>query len=463
MGQTRKNLLYIMTDHQRIDTLNKVVNGIEITPNLNRLIAGGAHFETTYNTCPLCVPARTALATGINPIKNGMVLNDLKGVGARDHKTLHERLLEGGYDIAHVGVHHVSTKPNIREKLDFKRWEDEDTYNAYARSVGIEPMRKPEDASLTHELCETEYQPRTYSNHRVSEFTYELKHFKDYWFVSQGIDYLKEEHENPFALFVCMWAPHPPLMVPEPYASMFDPESMELPENVGCIPDQEPASRRKGVPAQLADGVTMEEWKKTWAAHYALVKMCDDQIGRMLDTLKEQNLLEDTMIVFTTDHGEHLGQHNMYQKMEMYETAVRIPAIFYGSDIQQGAYSTPISHLNFVPTILDVLEIPTEDVFEADSLKETLLHGTMYEDKPVFSVYCGNPARGDMRRMVVYQGFKLVYDGSNQFELFDLKQDPLEMNNLTNDSEYSQQKEKLYGILKDWAIKNNDFIEYLDI
>ncbi len=458
----KKNLLFIMTDQQRIDTINTIIDGKIVTPTINKLIAGGANFQSAYNSCPLCVPARTALATGINPVESGMMLNDLAGRLAREDVTLHERLYNAGYDIAHIGMHHIVTKPNIKEKLPFSYFYDEFDYEAYAKKQEMNISRPAEDSRTVYLDFPDGIRPHTYSNHRVSDWQYSLENFKDYVFASKAMEYIKQEHENPFALFVCLWAPHPPLVVPEPYASMFDPEKMQLPENVAKIPDREPTSRRQGAAAQLGEDISMEEWKKVWAAHMGLTRMCDDQLARIINTLKETNQLDDTLIVFTVDHGDALGQHTMYQKMEMYEQSVRVPAVFSGKDIVNKSFSNPISHLNFVPTILDLLDVECDYEFEMPSLAKCLTSGIESPNQPIFAYYCGNKDFCGPRRMVVYNGYKLVYDGSDEFELFLLDSDPLEMNNLANDPDYDAVKKNLYELLKAQAIKNDDPLAYID-
>ncbi len=117
----RRNLLFLMTDHQRFDSLGMVQAGVEVTPCLNRLAAGGTSFQRTWNTAPLCVAARTALATGLYPTRNGVVYNDWKGERAGDHRPLHQYLAEAGYTVAHVGVDHIRVKPGLRERVDMAR------------------------------------------------------------------------------------------------------------------------------------------------------------------------------------------------------------------------------------------------------------------------------------------------------------------------------------------------------
>ena len=140
----KQNLVFIMTDQQRADTLGMKSGNTEVTPALNQLAGESTVFERAYNTCPLCVPARTALATGMNPIKNGMMLNDLPGKYARDHETIHQMLYKAGYEVAHIGVNHISIKPGLKDSIPFAAWEDDDTYAAYAKEQNLVIKRKEE-------------------------------------------------------------------------------------------------------------------------------------------------------------------------------------------------------------------------------------------------------------------------------------------------------------------------------
>lgn len=452
----RKNLVFIMTDQQRADIIGMSVCGKEVTPNLNQLAKKSTVFERAYDACPLCVPARTALATGLNPLKSGMMLNDLPGIYAREHVTLHQRLSQQGYEVAHVGVNHISVKPPLKEAVPFAAWACDHTYGDFAAKKGLDISRSEEDSVLVDELAEGRYEKHRYSNARVSLWPYELPDFKDVWFADQAIQYLKQEHEKPFALFLAMWAPHPPLMVPELYWNRFKDAKLQIPEHVGEPAQGEPPLRRLGAAAGLGKYPPEHGWEEGFQAHAALSNLCDDQIGKVLAALKEAGLSDSTMIVFTTDHGEQMGQHGMYQKMEMYEPAVRVPAIFHTPGAQPKRFQTPISHLDFVPTILDVLGVDGDiEKLEGQSLKDSIENGVCPGERDIFSVYCGNHKFGDQRRMIVRGWYKYVYDGVCG-ELYDLEKDPLEMKNLCGQEEYREIQHSLHNRLKEWALKNGD-------
>lgn len=450
----KPNLLFLMTDQQRAQTLGLHSCKTEITPSLNRLAERSICFERAYDACPLCVPARTALATGVNPLQSGMRYNDLPGVYATDVKPLHQYLFESGYEVAHIGVQHISLRPPLSGRVQWSRFITDEDYAAWAKERGIATGRGARDAVEIEELCDGAYHRRAYSGARVSGWEHPLEAFKDVWFSNRAEEWLSGRKEGPFALFLCLWAPHPPLIVPAEYAALFDPAQIELPENVGIPADGEPENRRHGAPAQLAAGLGRQDWKKAYAAHYALTRLCDDQIGRLLKTLERTGHGEDTLVVFTTDHGEQLGQHAMYQKMEMYEPAVRVPALFALPGHGAARLATPVSHLDFLPTLLELLDIAPEREYEGISLAEAMRSGKEPPAHDIFGCYCGNHLPGDQRRMIVRDNFKLVLDGFGGRELFDLKSDPLEMRNLTQAE--PERVRILEEALRGWMLRSGD-------
>ena len=354
----KRNLLFIMTDHQRADSIGMVQCGREVTPNLNRLAAGSLRFTRAYNTCPLCVPARTALATGRYPTENGVTWNDWRGHTAGHFPTIHTVLRDAGYRVAQVGVNHVSVQPMPREQgLDF--FYDQQDYDDMLTEQGISPKRRPQDADGVTELLNGEYVERHYSNANTSVFEHPSELFKDAVFTEKALSFLDklEEggEERPFALFLYLWAPHPPLIVPPEYASLYDPQQLVLPENVGVPALGESPARRRGVPAQLAGERDEAEWRRIWAAHLGLVSYADHLLGKAIDRVRQ--ISPEAAILFTVDHGEALGQQKLYQKMEMYEPSVRIPLLLNLPGEEGKELSAPVSHLDVLPTLCDLLEL----------------------------------------------------------------------------------------------------------
>ena len=457
------NLLFLMTDHQRADSLGMVQAGVEVCPNLNHLASRSTLFNRAYNTCPLCAPARTALATGKYPTRNGIVYNDWRGVRAGDHKPIHQCLDEAGYDVAHIGVDHIRVNPTLRERVSFSRWISNSEYSRYLKQQGIDEGPTEGGDAFRRAIHENQDGNRVlvgYSNTRCAVWDAPAEHFKDSYFCQQAVDFLSEPRTRPFALFVYLWAPHPPLRVPEPYASLFDPAQIAMPANVGEIASGEPENRRRGIAGQLAEAISMDEWRRVWAAHLGLTRLADDGIGNVLEALNLSGHADDTITVFTSDHGDHLGQHRMYQKMEMYEQAIRVPLIVHVPGTKPSSVAQPVSHLDLMPTLLDLTGLESPADLDGISLRDAILEGELPPERSVHSEYSGNPTLGDIRRAVITQQYKYVYDPDDRPELYDLEADPLEMQNLAGDATYASVQQRLHRQCKEWAKAHGDWIKF---
>jgi arylsulfatase A-like enzyme len=460
------NILFIMTDHQRADSIGAVQAGKEVTPNLNRLAKRSAVFTRAYTTCPLCTPARTALSTGQYPTRTGVVFNDWSGDTARDCKPLHQYLDEAGYDVGHVGVNHIQLKPPLTERVAFEQWIDQRDLAAYQDEQGIDegsvnvgPERSKRDIL---EFMNGEYEQKRFSSHKATVWPHDIEHFADSFYRRHSVQFLEQRGESskPFALFANLWAPHPPLRVPEPYASMFPPDAIDLPSNVGVSAQGEPPGRRRGIAGQLGEGVPMEEWRQAWAAHLGLVNWADACIGRILEALEASGRADDTIVVFTTDHGEHLGQHRMYQKMEMYEPALNVPLMMHVPGMTANSFDTPVSHLDILPTLLDILGMNPSDTLDGVSLRASLESGTPPPDRPIFAQFSGGRALGDIRRAVVTRRHKYIHDPRDVPELYDLVTDPLEMTNLAGDAGHQEDVHDLHALAKEWGEAHGDWVAF---
>jgi arylsulfatase A-like enzyme len=469
-GRPRPNIVMITTDHQRADSIGMVQCGTEVTPHLNRLAQSSITFSRAYNVCPLCVPARTALATGTYPTKNGVVLN--KTQTSQGYPTMHQYLHDSGYTLGHAGVNHVCVSPALQEAVLFEKWLGVPEYKQYFSQTA-----KPEHANVgqlgsfstkVREFREGSYVPTSYSNSNTAVwFNEPVDRFMDMYFSNEAVSFIEEQAANrqegapPWALFVNLWAPHPPLVVPEPYSTLFAPDQLTLPPNVGVTAAREPAGRRQSVPAQLAEGVTIEQWRKAWSAHLQLTYLADECVGRILAALDNAGFTDDTVVLFTSDHGDHLGQHRMYQKMEMYEQAVRVPLLLRLPGTAPKVVDRPVSHLDVFPTLLTCAGIPVPADADGVPLQEymngTTAHGA---DRAVFSQYSGNPAVGDIRRAIITQRFKYVYTPGEEGELYVLQADPLEMTNVATEREYGPVRLELHRRLKEWGEQHGDWVEY---
>jgi arylsulfatase A-like enzyme len=187
--------------------------------------------------------------------------------------------------------------------------------------------------------------------------------------------------------------------------------------------------------------------------------MADKGIGHILSTLFTSEFGENTYIIFTSDHGDHLGQHRMYQKMEMYEQAIRVPLIFYGPRILTQSVDQPVSHLDIMPTLLKLIDLEEPHNIDGISLVNSLKYGDEVQRRLVYSQYSGNPTIGDIRRAVISQQYKAIFDPSDSPELYDLDVDPLEMNNLANNVAFSEVLDQLRHSCQTWALNHSDWVK----
>ncbi|HZX06105.1 sulfatase-like hydrolase/transferase [Kribbella sp.] len=316
------NVLLICTDQQRFSALGASGNDEVDTPNLDRLAGQGALFENCYVQSPVCAPSRASLMTGRYVHQHGLWAN---GVGLPDHERLFSKdLAEAGYDCGLVGKFHLNAcfggRSEVRHDDGFRvfRWahdpypgSSENEYHRWLYTV------RPELAG-----AELDYDslPR--------EIHY------SHWIGEQTIDFLtrSRERSKPFFFVANFFDPHHGFGAPEEYVRRYRARELSrpIPDDLsGKPPIQTEASHESY--AGHARGFTTyspEELQEVKAAYYAMVTLIDDEVGRILDALDAEGLADDTLVVFTSDHGEMLGDHELMLKGPMmYEQAVRVPLI----------------------------------------------------------------------------------------------------------------------------------------
>ena len=231
---------------------------------------------------------------------------------------------------------------------------------------------------------------------------------------------------------------------------MYDPELVSLPPNVGVPAENEPPARKTGIARQLAAGMDMNGWRKHWAAHLALVSYADSLVGEFIERLKEKGVYDDTVVVFTTDHGEHLGQHDMYQKFELYEQCINIPLIIKSPGRGPAVRREVVSHIDVTPTLCELLGLPKPERLDGISLVPALDGRPVEDDRAIFLNWTISPQADDIRRGLVNAGYKYIEDERGGRELYDLKNDPLERINLAGEKKHA-------GIVSAFATRCGEF------
>lgn len=449
----RPHIVIIMADQLRYDALG------EWTPNINRLKAEGVSFNRTYCASPLCVPSRGAFFTGLYPNETGSLTNGL----ARSQRQFGEvkagipnlyQLFEKNWDSWHTGKQHFKTEDHQDESpASATHWLSlEKGYSAFLKKNQKRQLGGATFVSAFPEQIDGHTTMRPYSIPTTGAYEPGFDFFRDGYILQTSLQALRErDKQKPFLLNAMFLAPHPPLEVPEPYYSRV--KSVALPENVGQWSKRQSPLQLYNIPGFLGSRYTREDWAKVWPVYLGLVNLLDEAVGQLVAELKKQGIYDDTIIVFTADHGEMLGSHRMWQKMCMYEESARVPLIIkFPKD-----YPTKIRELNELVSLIDVF--PTLCDYTGMTLPKPvsgksllpLVAGNASGRAQVFVQYDGNAAPGHFQRCIVEKGYKLVVDRYRQeqfLELYYLDQDPQEMNNLAFDPDQRERVLALLGALE---------------
>lgn len=417
------NVLLIQTDEHRPDAMSWAGHPFVETPNLDRLAERGTAFTNAYCNSPLCAPSRASFATG----------QYVHEIDAWDNaRPYHGQAPNWG---EHLADHGVDTTVIGRKHFD-----------PYA-DTGFPDQRKPELSDPPIEVARLDRDPPTEYAHASNRF-YEPKIDDDRMETSvertdEATSWLETEAptDRPWTLHLSYQPPHFPLTAPEEFWEMYPPEEMDLPFDY-------PAAADHPIVADLHEhfqgtDLDAETLRRLRTGYYALVTAIDEQIGRVLDTLAESEHAEETVIVYTSDHGELLGDHGLWWKCCMYEPAVGAPLLMVGPDIPSGEHiDAPVSLVDIVPTIADFTGVPHAKEWSGESLLP-LLEGDDREERVAFSEYHAHGARNGMF-MLRKGDYKYVYYPDNPPQLFDLENDPHELTNLAGVKKYEDVQADLH-------------------
>lgn len=462
-----KHVVLIMTDQQRRDTIAAYGGTHGATPNLDAFAREATVFERAYCATPLCVPTRTAMYTGMLPHRNGVVVNGWTP-GEEPYarlkpgiETLYEHLAGHGFNLTHIGVDHCRSVPPIYERVPEMHYVSDKHYHDHLKQKGLE---RP-DMSWTRAPCADWENGRLitipFTTPRPGRFPYPAEDFKDFFWAREAEKAISElDPEKPQFIETLFWAPHVPLVAPEPYYSMFKPEDIELPETVGCWYKGQAPSLMYHIPGHFGAFYTREEWRKPWAAYLALVRMVDECIGRVLAALKKQGIWDDALAIFNVDHGDMMGSHGLFQKMCMYEEAAHVALMMKppgGRKVERAGGLA--SHIDIVPTICDLLETPPLSDGDGSSLRPMLEGAAGNVRDEVFIEYNGNSGRGFETRCLVSANWKYIYNKGDRDELYNLATDPNETHSLTDAPEYREKHKELRRRLAAFMKETGDRIE----
>lgn len=440
----QKNVLMICTDHWPATLMGCAGKKNIMTPTLDTLAENGVLFNNFYSECPVCIPARRSMMTGLTPRTHGDRVYS-EQMKMPPVKTLAQVFSDSGYQTFGVGKLHVYPQRNrigfhdviLAEEGryefgvvdDYQIWLGEHGYvgQEFMHCMGnntyyTRPWHLPEEAHPTN------------------------------WVTNQMMHQIKrKDPTRPAFYYVSYQFPHPPLVPLQSYLDMYSLDEMDEPI-CGDWVDDSFIMQAMCEPRRI---YTEKEMLLAKRAFYAQCTHIDHQIRLLIGTLRECNLLDDTLIIFLSDHGDMLFDHKMVAKRSFYEGASRVPFILSGKPMEEwrGKQENKLGCMaDIMPTILQIcgLEIPgsVEGVSLMAGASRELLYGEVSE---------GNKAT----RMAHDGKHKLIYyPYGNVFQLFDLEKDPQELHNCADEPDYSKIRDRLetylisqlYGDDVNWAV-----------
>lgn len=500
----RPNLLFIMTDQQRFDALGVVGSYPYLqTPNLDRLAREGAFFTHAYSPCAVSVASRCSILTGLlvdhhRVGTNGLVSQDPATLDITDKKTFDQILVQDGYYAEYHGKYHAPiTWTDCYSEFGYAypkkgsfRYRTNHFLEYYKMLAEVYPAPAPEADEFIDEYFDVPYRPdpidhRAYeaskkgvalsevANMKVQQgdFHGELllpdSLFMTAWQGKKTIEALRRAAKigRPFSITCSFVFPHPPMVPPKPYHGMYPVNEIQPPFSINDPHIDSPYKSRMTAKREYSDPQLIPYMMSNY---FGLVTQIDNWVGEILRTLDETGLRDNTIIIFTSDHGEMLGSHGMQGKAAFYEESARIPLIInFPGKIKSAVIDRYVSLIDLFPTIMDYTDTKAEDR-DGRSLRK-LIEGNVPDENIVVTEWA-NPKQPTL--MIVKDGWKLYlnhHPGSNvPAVLYDLNTDPHEMKNLIGESapdrmRYLPKANELKSAMSKWfAERGAGYSENLD-
>ncbi|WP_417739464.1 sulfatase-like hydrolase/transferase [Rosistilla oblonga] len=432
----KPNVLFLISDD-----LNTALSGFGHkqckTPNLDRLARRGVKFENMHCQYPVCGASRASIMSGLYPYSNLTLGNEgtLRG-NLPDVVTLSQTFRNNGYYAGRISkIYHMGIPFEIIEGTS----ESDDPFS-WDEAINIKGPEQNAPGELTN------WSPK---NKGSQNFTGVVatggdSEHADGMAADRAIEMLSRVRDQPFFLAVGFVRPHVPLVAPKKYFDQYKRDEMLAPVVPQHDLDDVPRIIRGYKRNSTTYGVTPELHKGLLQAYYASVSYMDAQVGRVLDALEEQGLAENTIVVFTSDHGYLLGHHNKYQKQHLFEEATRVPFIISVPWLkeQHGRGTTKITELvDLYPTLTELAGIPAPGTLQGTSLKPLLLdiESPAWNKEQAFTI---SRSGGESIRTADWRFTQWGF-GENGLELYDLNNDPGEFTNQARNPDYASVVKKL--------------------
>ncbi|MBN1934762.1 MAG: sulfatase-like hydrolase/transferase [Anaerolineae bacterium] len=439
----KPNILIFMTDHQRADTV--LPEHPARMPHVERLAQEGLTFTQTYCPAPHCCPARATFFTGLYPSGHGVWNNicnrQALSTGLNDGvKLWSEDLRDAGYRLHFSGKWHVS----VEESPADRGWSEHYVSGAKGAYHGVQWDHYRQLAAQPKPTArgEGEILRPGYGTYRLYGTGSDEGNPHDETAVGKALEVLNglKESDQPWCLYIGAIAPHDPYIVPQRYLDMYDLDDVPLPPSFFDELADKPRiyqRMREMRFGQLSEREAREGIRHFWAYCTYL----DDLFGQLLDALERTGQADNTLVLYTSDHGDYCGEHGLFAKgIPCFKGAYHIPAVIRWPDgIQNPGRRVDafVSLADFAPTFIDLAGLPVDRHFAGRSLRPFLEDRTPDQWRDAIHTQCNGVELYYTQRSVMTNEFKYTLNGFDMDELYDLRRDPHEMHNLASDSAYA--------------------------
>lgn len=434
-----KNVVFIIGDDHSAEVIGAYGNEVVRTPNLDRMAKSGILFTRAYVSSPVCSPSRQSILTGRYPHATGVSL--LQSSFPEEQVTIADHLAPRGFKTALIGKSHFNNdfSHGFDTKIERRHYNDfikQNPPRALPDSIKSrptwKPFRDPANIWLNAEGLPSAY----YDEDDVGTF-----------YAKQAVEYIKNNKDDRFCLWLGFEEPHSPFNFPVEFANKYRPEDMNLPEG---SPEDD-----RWIPEVFKD-LTDEEKRGIIASYYSSVEYLDKNVGMVLDALEDAGIAENTLVIYVGDHGYLLNDHKRFEKHMMWEQAVRAPLIMqagghFGKDRKESAMT---EFIDLVPTIVEALGVEPLQEAQGTSLMPLLTGKTSEHKEYVFSEFLV-----DNKAMIRTPDWKYIFTTGKTdlgqgyatgnpppgitHRLYDMNGDPNETKDLANDPRYGEVVEEL--------------------
>ena len=420
MSPRRPNILLVMADQLGASFLPSYGHRVVRAPALTRLAERGVQFDAAYTNSPLCAPSRFTMLAGLRNSRIGAYDNASELPASVP--TFAHHLRAGGYQTCLAGKMHFVGPDQLHG------FEERLTTDIYPADFGWTPDWSDPDGRFDwwfHNMDSVRFAG-------VAEASNQLDYDDEVGFqaVRKIRDLARTADARPWMLTVSFTHPHDPYVQRREYWDRYDHDTVEGPR-VGPLPldSLDPHSRRlRHVSAMDDDVITEAQIRNARHAYYASISYVDEWLGRILATLEACALADDTVVIFTADHGDMLGERGLWYKMNFFEHACRVPLLVAGPGIDARRVAEPVSHLDVLPTLCELAGLPVPAAADGTSLA-ALLGGDRQSDRRVLGEYLGEGAIAPILMVREHQE-KYVHCDADPPQLYDLSADPDELRNL---------------------------------